>query len=564
MDSLAGLRTAMYARFSSENQRDTSIDDQVRLCRDALERQNGSLGDELILTDYAISGTSRARAGFDRLLRLVETQAVDLVITESGDRLTRDLGDADRLWKLCEFNGVRLICVSDGIDSARDGSRMAFRFKAVMADEFLVDLGKKTLRGLFGAAKRQKSTGGLPYGYRSKPNWNGGREPDDYDIEIDEDQARTVRRIFEMYLDGHALLTIAKTLNDDGVPPPRAMSKKRASKFWRKPTLHNMLSNRAYVGEWTFGKKRWRKDPTTRKRRYTKRAEADVHFDERPHLRIVDAELWGAVKARRNAVADNYKGKKRGAPGRKVTHPFSGLLHCKQCGSRMTDAGGTSARYYRCSGASSGGICPNTRPVREDILVQAAIAELRRMLTETSLREKMLAKIETRLKAFKIQSAQGTKELERAIATKQAEVDRLVAFISSTDLATSPGAFGAVRSSLDKAASEVKALQTKLMTLQPASSNAPRIPSVEEIVSLVLDVEARIADDPTSAREALRQSLDGGRLYMEPLPDGSYRAHSVLFPLRLYWRMRMRKPRSEGSGGASLDVVGNVSCAGRI
>src|ERR1700679_353693 len=107
MDPLKNLRTAIYARFSSANQKDTSIDDQVKLCREFISRNDGAVTDEMILTDYAVSGAVRARDGFDKLLRLVESRAIDLVITESGDRLSRDLGDSDRLWKLCEFHAVR-------------------------------------------------------------------------------------------------------------------------------------------------------------------------------------------------------------------------------------------------------------------------------------------------------------------------------------------------------------------------------------------------------------------------------------------------------------------------
>ena len=175
METLAGLRGAMYARFSSAKQRDTSIEDQIHLCQDFLSRNQGSVAKELILHDHAVSGTVVAREGFDRLLSLVEAKAIDFVITESGDRLSRDLGDSDRLWKLCEFKRVRVILVSDGIDSARDGSRTAFRFKAVMADEYIQDLAKKTLRGLRGQHGRGFSTGGLPYGYRSVPIWKGGK-----------------------------------------------------------------------------------------------------------------------------------------------------------------------------------------------------------------------------------------------------------------------------------------------------------------------------------------------------------------------------------------------------
>ena len=341
MDSLAGLIAATYARFSSDNQKDTSIDDQVSLCREYLSRHGGTVHDDRILTDYAISGTQyRAREGFDKLLKLVETKAVNLVVTESGDRLTRDLGDADRLWKLCEFNGVRLVCVSDGIDSARDGARMAFRFKAVMADEYLRDLGKKTLRGLQGAATRGTSTGGLPYGYGSRPIWKGGREPDGYEILVEPEQAAIVVRIFETYRKGHSFLTIATTLNRENIPPPRSESKGHRSKYWKKGTVREILQNPAYRGEWSFGRKKWRKDPVSRKRRYTKRDLADVHVDQRPHLRVVTEALWDAVKTRRGAVREHYSGRGQGAAGHRTLSPFSGLLFCGVCGHRMINKGG--------------------------------------------------------------------------------------------------------------------------------------------------------------------------------------------------------------------------------
>lgn len=137
-------------------------------------------------------------------------------------------------------------------------------------------------------------------------------------------------------------------------------------------------------------------------------------------------------------------------------------------------------------------------------------------------------------------------------------------FIRSTDLAASPGAFDTVRVSLEKATAEVRAVEAKLALTNATRTDAPRLPTVLELAAVVVALEGRIADDPTSAREALRQSLDDGRLHMEPMPDRSYRAHSLIFPMRLYWRMRMRKPRSDGSAGASGGQVGTVSCAGRI
>jgi hypothetical protein len=93
------------------------------------------------------------------------------------------------------------------------------------------------------------------------------------------------------------------------------------------------------------------------------------------------------------------------------------------------------------------------------------------------------------------------------------------------------------------------------------------VPTVDEIVEMVLDVEARIREDPMAAREALRQLLGEGQIVLHPEPDGGYRAESTIFPLRLPPSGRRRnasKPREpSGSSGAS-EVVGNDGCAGRI
>lgn len=566
MPSLRNLKVAVYARFSSDNQKDTSIDDQVRMCRDFIQRNDGIMADNKVLTDHAISGQSLSRGGFDALLKLVERRAVDVVVTESGDRLSRDLGDSDRLWKLCAFNQVRLICVSDGIDSAHEGARMAFRFKAVMADEYLVDLGKKTLRGLRGAARRGHCTGGLPYGYKSEPIWNGGREPEGFKIEIDTEKAAVVVRIFQLYEAGHSLLSIAGILNKEGVTPPRfgTNSKKRASKFWRKTTLRELIRNEAYIGTWTFGVKAWRKDPTTRTRKYIRRSVDEVQRDERPHLRIVPQELWEGVRERRELVAANYAGK-GGAPGRRTAHPFSGILHCSLCGNRMVDTGGGASRHYRCAGAINGGVCANRQAVREDILIPVAVAELKRVLFTKKLHQQLREKIEKRIGALRNELGAEERQLEEQTHQLRSEVGRIVSFIRTMGT-SSPAAMETLRSSLEQASRDHREAQARLDAVRRAGRQQVQLPSVEELTEIVLDVEARIKNDPTAARESIRKMLDDGRLVMEPRDDGSYHAKGILLPLDL--PPKSRKPRGgsgpSGASGVSHEVVGNDGCAGRI
>ncbi len=546
MATLSGLRIAVYARFSSANQHDRSIDDQVRVCREHIEKLGGEISDGLIFADYAVSGASRVRAGFDQVLKLIEASSVDVVVTESGSRLSRDIGDADRLWKLAAFKGVRLLMVNDGIDSAATGSRLQYNIKALMADEYLTALGKETRRGLMGAAKAGTSTGGHPYGYTSRAIWKGGREPDGYEIVIDPEKSKVVVHIFELYRDGHSLLAVAERLNLDKVPPPRG----KAEKYWRKGTVRQIIRNRAYLGEWSFGRREWTKDPISRKRRYRKAKE--FFTEDRPHLRIISDDLWDAVEARLKAVDEKYKGSKRGVGGTKAPRPFSGILTCGLCGRSMVRSGGSSGIYYKCGGHHAGRMCSNKFGVREDILTREAVRELHRVLTQTTLFEEMRARIEAKLKSYKVQVDSERAALQGALSKVSRQVERLVEFITDSD---ADSARDAIVDELNRLTTEKKAIERRLGSLKP--ERPPKVPTVDEITSLATDIEARLKDDPVRAREVLRRMLDGGTLKMTPMADGRYLAESAILPLEI-----SRKAGEIGSCAGAFSPISPAEISG--
>ncbi len=190
-------------------------------------------------------------------------------------------------------------------------------------------------------------------------------------LEVD-DQARVVRLIFNKYRDGWSPAAIAGWLTENNHPSPRA-GKKHKYNGWGDSTVRGILSNEKYIGDWTYNETEWRLHPVTRKRVPRRRNPNEVEHDHREELRIVDEELWTAVRTRMDSVSASWReGKPKGSVRRNRTakrndYPLSGLLVCACCAKPMTLQGGTSAIYYKCNSykRTRGKACPNGRSVRE-------------------------------------------------------------------------------------------------------------------------------------------------------------------------------------------------------
>jgi len=555
--ALAGKRVAIYARFSSANQRDASIEDQVRRCRAEIERLGGAFDPSLVFEDRAVSGASLARGGLDALLQgaLTQPRRIDVIVTEDVGRLSRDLADATALLKRLSYAEVPVLGVADGINTAGPGAKVAYTFRALVGDLYLDDLRFKTLRGLEGQALKGRSTGGLPFGYRSRPILDARRQVEGHEIIIDDTQADIVRRIFRECRAGHSQATIARGLNADGVDVPRAKTRHRKV-GWIASTVREMLHNEAYVGRWSFKRKQWRKDPETGRRRYRKRDASEVLRHERPHLRIIDAELWDAVQARLAAVRAKYKGSNgsTNAPGRRTAYPFSGLLRCGACGAPMVIAGGSPTRYYRCSDAQKRGTCANRLAVREDIVT-------RRMLE--ALRDRVggpwaLAFIRKRVAEL---LGEGSRTLNAELkarrdrlARSEASIRELISMMIEGD--RSPR----VRQMRDDLEAHADAEKRAIEGLVASAQEPIRLPSPAEVEARLVDLERLVTASPTEAREALRQLFSDGAIRLDPQADATYIARTEILPLVLLGP-GSAKPRSGIQAGPPYTSLG---CAGRI
>jgi len=155
------LRCALYARYSSDQQRAVSIEDRFRVCRERAERE----GWKIVGTykDSAISGDSVIlRPGVQTLIEDARQGAFEIVVAEALDRISRDQADVATLYKHLRFAGVTIFTLSAGEGEINE---LHVGLKGTMNALFLKDLAAKTRRGLRGRVQAGKSGGGISYGY---------------------------------------------------------------------------------------------------------------------------------------------------------------------------------------------------------------------------------------------------------------------------------------------------------------------------------------------------------------------------------------------------------------
>src|SRR5688572_23859043 len=160
------MRVAIDARYSSENQRDASIADKFRVCREFAQRQGWQVAAEY--SDRAVSGATIMRPGFQAMMREALQKKFDIVMAEALDRFSRDQEDTAGLFKRLTFAGVNIVTLTEG-----DITHLHIGFKGTMNALFLKDLAEKTHRGLRGRVENGKAGGGLCYGYRVVRTLNG-------------------------------------------------------------------------------------------------------------------------------------------------------------------------------------------------------------------------------------------------------------------------------------------------------------------------------------------------------------------------------------------------------
>ena len=232
------MRVAIYARYSSDNQREASIADQFRMCRLRAEKEGWTVVEEY--SDHAISGSSLLRPGIQALISDATRGRFDLILAEALDRISRDQEDIAGVYKRMTYADVKMFTLSEG-----EISQLHVGLKGTMNALFLKDLADKTRRGQRGRVE----AGGNAYGYDVVKKLDGNGEPIRGDRTVNPVQAEVIRRIFRDYAAGKSAKRIAVELNQDGIEAPSGGDWGFSTINGTRKRGSGILNNAMYIGK---------------------------------------------------------------------------------------------------------------------------------------------------------------------------------------------------------------------------------------------------------------------------------------------------------------------------
>lgn len=322
-------KVGIYIRLSREDDdkilESESIINQRSLLLQYINENNYTLIDEYV--DDGYSGTNFDRPEFNRLIKDIELGRINMVLTKDMSRLGRDyIGTGNLIEKYFPEHNVRYIAVTDNIDTYIDNANNDIApFKSIMNDMYAKDISKKIRSSLRAKQKEGKFVGGRPpFGYMVD-------QQDKNHLIINKEQAKVVKKIYDMSLNGLSFYKIALELNEEKIRPPADYynfvwnNNTFKTGLWNSKTISDILKNAIYTGDMVQNK---RNKINYKVKKIVKNKPEDYIIVKNMHEPIIDRNTFEIVQKR---LPKNV-----GRCEKKENHLFDGLLYCADCGHRIS------------------------------------------------------------------------------------------------------------------------------------------------------------------------------------------------------------------------------------
>ena len=370
-------RVAMYLRLSQDDEKydkdfkaeSNSISNQRLQIQDYIDKnEEMELAGEYV--DDGYSGINFERPAFKEMMEDVITGSINCIVVKDLSRFGRDYIDSGRyLQRVFPSLDIRFIALNDNYDSftaSETEKNLVIPFKNFINDNYCRDTSAK-VRSVCKVKRKQGQfiSNYAPYGYEKD-------EEDKHKIVIDKEVEYVVRKIFSMKLEGYSSYSIAKHLNDNGIPSPMEHKKAKGIRYktgfstkavakWDTPAVNRILTNEVYVGTLQQGK---REKINYKLDKVVSKDKSDWIEIEDNHEAIIDSHDFEIVQ---KLLKCDIKAKTVG----EKADLFSGLLFCKDCNAQMTKKvdkqGKIPTVYYICSSYNKGQDCSRHSIKQEEL-----------------------------------------------------------------------------------------------------------------------------------------------------------------------------------------------------
>ncbi|WP_413778096.1 recombinase family protein [Caproicibacterium sp. XB1] len=485
----------IYSRFSSDMQREESIDAQIRACK--YYAQNFGYNIVGMYVDKAKSGRSiRKRDQFQKMILDSGSGLFSAVLVHKLDRFGRNGVETLENKRLLEQNGVELVSVVERLDQTPQGKLMLYIIVG-MNEFYSANLAQETMKGLKENAYKCLYTGGIPpLGYDVNP---------DKTFRINETEAEAVRLIFRMYADGCGYTEILSALNNRGC-------KTKRGKSFGANSLHDLLTNEKYAGVYVFNKSSSRDARGRMNRHKYKTADQIIRVPDGIPA-IVTPELWKDVQIRMQE--NRHKAAKYKA---KIEYLLTGKIYCGICGSAMTGevrrANGREYAYYRCGRGKRLHDCTQ-HSIPKDLVEQNVIDQVNQKIFSQKNIDAICNRIY--ISYQKTNGCRAIEELKRRVDSVERKIENITKAIANGVTASE------MTDMLNDLSQQKKKMQLQLYELEAVPGAEKK--SLEEIKAEFSEFADFKKISPEQQKKILQKFIDRVIVYPE---DGGYKIRVII------------------------------------
>lgn len=356
------IRVAAYCRVSTDGDEQLGSFESQKLYYEQKIADNPEWVNAGIFADEAITGTKTdKRNGFQEMIARCQNGEIDMILTKSISRFARNTVDTLNYVRMLKDKNIAIFFEKENINTLDMNGELLLTIMSSLAQQEVESLSQNVKIGLQMKMKRGEMVGfNGCFGY----DYN----PETKTLSVNEDEAQTVRKIYDMYLQGYGTTTIAKRLIELGI------KNKKGEVSWHTHGVMGIIKNEKYKGDILLGKT-FTTDPIS-KRRLANFGEENQYYIRDHHEPIVSREVWDEAERIRKKRAKNKVVETTGNRERYTRqYAFSSMCECAYCGHKLTRRTRHSSSIYekpvwQCMNATKNGIanCPNCKAIDEAIL----------------------------------------------------------------------------------------------------------------------------------------------------------------------------------------------------